>query len=106
MIEAQVDYLMRALEWRRQTGLSAVEVRPDAQARFVDEVDRGTKGSVWTAGGCLSWYLDATGRNSTLWPGSVRAYQRRLSRFDEGDYRVWTLRPEPAPAREPVPALA
>jgi cation diffusion facilitator CzcD-associated flavoprotein CzcO len=110
MIEAQVDYLMRLLEWRRQTGLSAVEARPEVEARFVQEVDRGTKGSVWTAGGCLSWYLDATGRNSTLWPGSVRAYQRRLSHFEESDYRVWRPRPgsTPLPDRVPdaVPALA
>ena len=34
------------------------------------------------AGGCLSWYVDDTGRNSTLWPGRVRAYQRRLARFE------------------------
>jgi cation diffusion facilitator CzcD-associated flavoprotein CzcO len=104
MIEAQVDYLMRALEWQRQTGLSAIEPRDEAQERFLAEVTRGTKGSVWTAGGCLSWYLDATGRNSTLWPGSVRAYQKRLSRFDAGDYGVWTPRPTPAREAEPVPA--
>jgi cation diffusion facilitator CzcD-associated flavoprotein CzcO len=105
MIEAQVDYLLRLLDWRRRSGLRAVEPRAEAQARFLAEVERGTKGSVWTAGGCLSWYLDATGRNSTLWPGSVRAYQRRLSQFDPGDYRVHT--PRPAPARhEPVPAGA
>jgi len=29
------------------------------------------RGAVWTAGGCDSWYLDATGRNSTLWPGGL-----------------------------------
>jgi cation diffusion facilitator CzcD-associated flavoprotein CzcO len=105
MIEAQVGYLLRLLDWRKRSGLRAVEPRPEAQARFLAEVERGTKGSVWTAGGCLSWYLDATGRNSTLWPGSVRAYQRRLSHFDPGDYRVPTPRPAPA-RREPVPAGA
>jgi cation diffusion facilitator CzcD-associated flavoprotein CzcO len=104
MIEAQVDYLMRALSWRRSCGLRAIEPRPDVQARFVAEIDRATVGSVWTAGGCLSWYLDATGRNSALWPGSVRAYQRRLARFDPGEYRVH--RPQPAPVPEPVPAAA
>jgi cation diffusion facilitator CzcD-associated flavoprotein CzcO len=102
MIEAQVEYLMSALEWRRQNRVSAIEPRAEAQERFLSEVDSGTKGSVWTAGGCLSWYLDATGRNSTLWPGSVRAYQRLLSNFDAGDYRVHV--PRPAPAREPVAA--
>jgi cation diffusion facilitator CzcD-associated flavoprotein CzcO len=104
MIEAQVDYLLRALHWRRRLGLRAIEPRADVQARFVAEIDRATEGSVWTAGGCLSWYLDATGRNSTLWPGSVRAYQRRLSRFDPGDYRV--AEPRPGWVREPVPVAA
>jgi cation diffusion facilitator CzcD-associated flavoprotein CzcO len=105
MIEAQVEYLLRLLDWRRRSRLPAVEPRPEAQARFLAQVERGTKGSVWTAGGCLSWYLDATGRNSTLWPGSVRAYQQRLSRFDPAEYRVHA--PRPAPARtEPVPAAA
>jgi cation diffusion facilitator CzcD-associated flavoprotein CzcO len=104
MIEAQVDYLLRLLAWRRRAGVRAVEPRAEAQAAFVAEVERGTRGSVWTAGGCLSWYLDATGRNSTLWPGSVRAYQRRLSGFDAGDYRVRS--PRPAPVAEPVAAAA
>ena len=26
------------------------------------------QGTVWTAGNCHSWYLDDTGRNTTLWP--------------------------------------
>ena len=26
------------------------------------------KRTVWTTGGCASWYLDAHGRNTTLWP--------------------------------------
>ena len=87
MIEAQIAYLRQALRYRREHGLA--HARADgsgARPRYVAEVDAGTEGSVWTAGGCLSWYLDATGRNSTLWPGSVRAYQRRLARFETGDY--------------------
>jgi cation diffusion facilitator CzcD-associated flavoprotein CzcO len=106
MIEAQVDYLMQALAYRRSQALQSIEPRPEVQARFIDEVERGTEGSVWTAGGCASWYTDATGRNSTLWPGTVRAYQRRLRTFEPADYRVEL----PAPARvaatvaEQVPA--
>jgi hypothetical protein len=65
----------------------------------VAEVDARTEGSVWTAGGCLNWYVDETGRNSTLWPGSVRAYQRRLAEFDAAD---WSAE---LPVRTPEPAL-
>ena len=51
---------------------------PAAQTAFVREVDRRMRGSVWTAGGCRSWYLDRTGRNSTLWPGFTLPFRRRL----------------------------
>ncbi len=90
----------RALALRRERGLAAIEPARHAQAQFIAEVDAGSEGSVWTAGGCLSWYLDVTGRNSTLWPGSVRAYQRGLAKFDASDWV--TEIPSPRPAREPA----
>jgi len=104
MIEAQVGYLTQALSWRRRNGIATLEATGEAQARFIAKVDEATSGSVWTAGGCVSWYLDGTGRNSTLWPGSVRAYQRRLAQFDPRDYRVGVPRRRPAPLSEPLPA--
>lgn len=103
MIEAQIGYLRRLLGHRAQVGAATVEPTAQAQAASVAEVDRGTEGSVWTAGGCMSWYLDRTGRNSALWPGSVRAYERRLRRFDPAEY-TWTppRRAPAAPAAEPA----
>lgn len=86
MIESQIAYVRQALAHRHRQGLATLEPTPAAQAEFLAHVDRDTEGSVWTAGGCLSWYVDATGRNSTLWPGSVRAYQRRVARFEPRDY--------------------
>ena len=100
MIEAQIGYLRRALRYRRDHGLATLEATPLAQRQYVAQLDRDTDGSVWTAGGCLSWYVDASGRNSTLWPGSVRDYQRRLARFEIGDYT--TELPSHRPATEPA----
>jgi cation diffusion facilitator CzcD-associated flavoprotein CzcO len=97
MIEAQVNYLMKALSHARDAGIATLEPTERAQAAFIEEIDRATAGSVWTAGGCVSWYLDSTGRNSTLWPGSVRAYQRRLAHFQPSDYRVEMPRRIPQP---------
>ena len=105
MIEAQIAYVQRLLRHRASVGASAVEPTAHAQAASVADVDRGTEGTVWTAGGCTSWYLDRTGRNSALWPASVRAYERRLRRFDPGEY-VWAP-PRVAPtAPDAEPALA
>ena len=89
-----------ALAHRRRQGLATLEPTAEAQARFVAEVDSGSQGSVWTAGGCLSWYTDDTGRNSTLWPGSVSAYQRRLAQFDAHDFV--TALPRTEPSRQPA----
>jgi cation diffusion facilitator CzcD-associated flavoprotein CzcO len=106
MIEAQLGYVRRLLAHRRGHGLATFEPTAAAQARFVQEVDRGTRGSVWTAGGCVSWYLDATGRNSSLWPGSVRAYRRRLAAFEPNDWSFEPPRREAAPAVEPAAVAA
>ena len=85
MIEAQIELLVRALEHMRTRRLDTIETKPEAQAGFVGEVDRDMKGTVWTAGGCNSWYLDGTGRNSTLWPTFTFSFMRR-ARFRPGDY--------------------
>jgi len=46
-------------------------------------VDRKMRDTVWTAGGCDSWYLDATGRNSVLWPGYTFTF-RHLVEYCDG----------------------
>jgi cation diffusion facilitator CzcD-associated flavoprotein CzcO len=87
MIESQLNYVLGALERMRRTGVRALEPRAEAQERFVAAVDRRMAGTVW-ATGCRSWYIDATGRNSTLWPGSTWRYRRRMKRFDAQAYEV------------------
>ena len=55
------------------------------------------------------WYLDRTGRNSTLWPDSVRAYRRRLARFAATDWRGEPDRASShstSPTGAPAPASA
>jgi cation diffusion facilitator CzcD-associated flavoprotein CzcO len=92
MIECQITYLLGALRHLDRAGVPAMEPTPRAQEAFVASVDRRMKGTVWTSGGCRSWYLDATGRNSTLWPGYTWSYWLRTRRFDPGAYRPVPLR--------------
>ena len=99
MIEAQIAYIRQALAHRDRSGLRTLEPTPRAHQASIAEIDAGTRGSVWTAGGCISWYVDSTGRNSTLWPGSVRAYQRRVAHFDPDDYTGETASPGAAAPR-------
>jgi cation diffusion facilitator CzcD-associated flavoprotein CzcO len=86
MIEAQLTQVVKALQHLRRTGAATIEPTADAQRRHTAAVDEAMDGTVWTNGGCASWYLDATGRNSTLWPGYVTGFRLRLARFRAGDY--------------------
>jgi cation diffusion facilitator CzcD-associated flavoprotein CzcO len=90
MIESQVAYILSALSYLDRTGAGVVEPRAEAQADFVSTVDGRMVNTVWSRGGCHSWYLDATGRNSTIWPGFTWRYRRRLRRFDPAAYHVPT----------------
>ena len=87
MAEAQVEHAVAAVAYLDAHRLAAVEPRPQAQAAFVAEVDRRTADTVWTSG-CQSWYLDETGRNAALWPGTVGSFRRRVAPFDPAEYRL------------------
>ena len=40
------------------------------------------------AGGCASWYLDANGRNTTLWPTFTFTFHQEMWRCDLSEYDV------------------
>jgi hypothetical protein len=50
-------------------------------------MDRRGVRSVWTTGGCDSWYLHADGR-SRMWPGTTRQFRKATRRVDLGEYEV------------------
>jgi cation diffusion facilitator CzcD-associated flavoprotein CzcO len=105
MIEAQVRYVLGALKTMDEHGLAAIEVKPEVHASFQDEVQRRMPGSVWTDGGCRSWYLDANGRNTTLWPDFTWRYALRTRSFEIGDYRArLDLSGEPSAPRAAIAA--
>jgi hypothetical protein len=63
-----------------------VEVRPEAEAAWNARMQADLAGTVWTTGNCASWYLDAEGRNTTLWPNFTWRFRRETRRFDPAAY--------------------
>jgi cyclohexanone monooxygenase len=92
IIESQIAYIVSALQQMGERAVVTVEPRPEAQASWNHEVQRRMKRTVWSTGGCASWYLDARGRNTTLWPRTTFAFRRLLSEFDLDQYVVTTRR--------------
>jgi cation diffusion facilitator CzcD-associated flavoprotein CzcO len=89
MIEAQVRYTMDCLKLMKRRKQRVLEVRPEIQQSFVEEIYRRMAGTVWQSGGCKSWYQDqTTGEITTLWPGSVVSYFRRTRSVSASDYKL------------------
>jgi cyclohexanone monooxygenase len=87
MIESQVAYLVDAVQTMRRRSLASVEVEPARLGAFNDRLQRRMKRTVWSRGGCQSWYLDDHGRNVTLWPRSTFTFRAITARFDIAAYR-------------------
>jgi cation diffusion facilitator CzcD-associated flavoprotein CzcO len=88
MIEAQLAYLVDALRTMDRVGARSVEVRPDVFRAWSEEIQRKASRTVWNTGGCASWYLDAEGRNTTLWPDHTFRFVRRTRHFDARSYSL------------------
>jgi cation diffusion facilitator CzcD-associated flavoprotein CzcO len=96
--ETQIGYMIEGLRAMSRDNLGSVDVRAETQQRFNEEIQARLAGTVWNAGGCMSYYLDANGRNSTMFPGSTLELRRRLGRFDLADYAARAGEPAPAAA--------
>ncbi|WP_336321389.1 NAD(P)/FAD-dependent oxidoreductase [Streptomyces lavendofoliae] len=89
MIESQLNYMADYL--RQLDGLgdrAALAARPSAVAAWNRRVQARMERTVWKAGGCDSWYLDANGRNTTLWPGTTSEFRRATKAVDLSEYEV------------------
>jgi cation diffusion facilitator CzcD-associated flavoprotein CzcO len=88
MIEAQVEYAVRHLQWMDEQGVSRIDVKPEVEAEYnrrLDE-DMATVGP-WAAGNCHNYYRSASGRIVTQWPHSMSEYRRRT---EADDYEAFT----------------
>lgn len=87
MMESQIALVMRCVERLRAAPRSSIEVREEAQRAFNERLQRRLERTVWQSG-CRSWYLDANGRNSTIWPGLCMEFRVATARFDWRDFRL------------------
>jgi cation diffusion facilitator CzcD-associated flavoprotein CzcO len=88
MLESQIGYVMQALDAMDARERATLEVKPQVQDEWNDYLQERLAGTVWDTGGCRSWYLDANGRDSVMWPDFTFNFRRRVSEFDPNDYRL------------------
>jgi cation diffusion facilitator CzcD-associated flavoprotein CzcO len=85
MIEAQIRYVAQAIAAVDKAGVKALAPKRSAQDEFNEQLHADLDRSVWSTGGCSSWYMDEHGKNRTLWGGMTWQYwlaTRRLRRSE------------------------
>ena len=110
MIESQLNYLVDYLKKTTAAGIVRTDVKLDAQERFNADLQDRLRGSVWNTGGCSSWYKDANGNITTLWPGFTFSFRNATRHFDVDAYDTTIgtagTRTAPKPSKTPAAATA
>jgi cation diffusion facilitator CzcD-associated flavoprotein CzcO len=99
IIEGQLELVVDALRTMEREEIAAVEVTREAQERHNQHIQERMQGTVWTAGGCRSWYLTPDGINRTLWPGYSDEFRRSVARFRAADFELTPTSPRRQPAK-------
>jgi cation diffusion facilitator CzcD-associated flavoprotein CzcO len=87
MIEAQVRYIVACLQELSRSGRAWLDVRPEVQESFNEEVQSALAGTVW-ATSCGSWYKTASGKVTNNWKGYTLEYWWRMRRPDWSAFRM------------------
>ncbi|WP_432515066.1 flavin-containing monooxygenase [Kineococcus sp. SYSU DK001] len=88
MVETQISYIAGGLDVVLGEHVD-VEPTVAAEAEFVADLHARSAGTVWTRGGCTSWYLHPrSGRLTTLWPDFMSQFRRDNGRFSREGYAV------------------
>lgn len=104
MIESQLDYVLGALQFAGDN--LVLEVSEAAENDYTAMIGKLSVGTVWTAGGCESWYLDSrNGRLTLLWPDFAHAFRAANGEFDPSPFDASVREAVPCNPRRNEPVL-
>ncbi|KZZ14247.1 monooxygenase [Oleiphilus sp. HI0130] len=88
IIEAQMQYIMRAIEHTEKTQSDTIEVNPEAEERYTTKIHQEMAKTVWQTGGCNSWYKSKSGKVIAMFPGFSFTFKRWAKRFKTHDHTL------------------
>lgn len=105
VIEAQLNYVAKAIKRVLQGGHRAIEVTEEAEAAYTDMIHSEMEKTVWKSGGCTSWYQSKSGHVIAMFPGFSFSYRRLANAFKARHHRFYD---QPVDAADPAvdPAVA
>ena len=92
ILEAQFAFILSAITAALRKNIATIAVDPARLGSYNRSVQAALLSTVWNSG-CTSYFLDASGRNSTNWPWTTFAMRRRLARFRPQEFVTQTRNP-------------
>lgn len=86
MLEAQLKYVTEALITMDTNKISVLSVKEKVHNEYNQWIQSKLKKSVWFLGGCHSWYQNAEGEVTTIWPDFTWIYRLIMNNFDLQNY--------------------
>ncbi|KAJ4331904.1 hypothetical protein N0V87_008797 [Didymella glomerata] len=86
MKELQVAYILRCLRWKESNGAQAIEVRREAAEGYQAWLKGRLEETVWSEP-ANSWYRHESGKVTSPWPASRRAFARMLRDEPQRSFR-------------------
>jgi cation diffusion facilitator CzcD-associated flavoprotein CzcO len=88
VIEAQMNYIMNAINYVDAAGAKSIEVTPEAEERYTHHIHQEMKKTVWDKGGCNSWYKSKSGKVIAMFPGFSFSYWLLAKKFKRADHLI------------------
>ncbi len=85
MIKSQMNYLVQYIQHLEAADTAYLDLLPQVQHDYNERLQQRLQSTVWAAG-CRSWYMNAMGKNTTLYPGLTLTFRKETRRFDALKY--------------------
>ena len=86
LAEAQLEYIVSAIHTIKRDRIQRLEIKPAVVEAHNIKVQGALGTTVFNAGGCASYYLDAHGKNFAAWPWSLSQLKSDLKQVDLKHY--------------------
>lgn len=86
--EAQIRYIVDGLVKMKSNNIQYIQIKKAVLSKHNHLVQKHLKTTVFNAGGCKSYYLDANGRNFAAWPWSLKELKSQLKHMDLTHYSI------------------
>ncbi len=83
-LQCQFNYVLDGIRRLREGNLRWIDLKPEVQARWREEIDERSQRTQWVTGGCSNWYVNGEGINTNNWPGPWLEFRRRTLKVESG----------------------